>query len=148
MEREMGAGGQQRYILCIGVSMDYISLFPPAAREKTRLMGLAGAVMRQVGEMQEVIASMEAGFSVVSAVGVQLDMIGESFGIPRSGGQTDTEYREYLRERLKLYRWNGMNEDAENVTPEGVRLNDNGDGSVTVTPAGVAAPVPAGVGRR
>ncbi len=127
--------------------MDYLSLFPSASRGKPRFMALAAAVLRQVTDLQALISTMESGFSVASAVGVQLDLLGETFHIPRLPGQTDEEYQTYLQQRLKLYRWTGMNEDVDNVLPPGVTMSDNGDGTVTVTPSDAVAPVPAGISR-
>ena len=125
--------------------MDYLSLFPSASRGKPRFMALAAAILRQVTDLQALISTMESGFSVASAVGVQLDLLGETFHIPRLPGQTDEEYQTYLQQRLKLYRWTGMNEDVDNVLPENVTMSDNGDGTVTVTPSDAVAPVPAGI---
>ena len=127
--------------------MDYLSLFPSASRGKPRFMALAAAVLRQVTDLQALISSMESGFSVASAVGVQLDLLGETFHIPRLPGQTEEEYQTYLQQRLKLYRWTGMNEDVDNVLPENATMSDNGDGTVTVTPSDAVAPVPAGISR-
>ena len=127
--------------------MDYLSLFPSASRGKPRFIALAAAILRQVTDLQALISTMESGFSVASAVGVQLDLLGETFHIPRLPGQTDEEYQTYLQQRLKLYRWTGMNEDVDNVLPPGVTMSDNGDGTVTVTPSDAVVPVPAGISR-
>ncbi len=127
--------------------MDYLSLFPSASRGKPRFMALAAAILRQITDLQALISSMESGFSVASAVGIQLDLLGETFHIPRLPGQTDEEYQTYLQQRLKLYRWTGMNEDVDNVLPENVTMSDNGDGTVTVTPSDAVVPVPAGISR-
>ena len=139
---------------------DYISLVPGASREKTRFMALAEAVLRQVTDLQAVVAEMQAAFSFAHAEGTQLDLLAESVGLTRAdtsagAGCTDEQFRQFLLAKLALWGWNGTNEGVPAVLEAGLPGNterDNGNGTVTVSPGtglpaevGDLAPVPAGV---
>ena len=111
-------------------------------------MALAEAVLRQATDLMTLAASLQPGFSVAQAAGKQLDAIAESMGLRRETGTTDADFRQYLLSKLKLWTWDGTNPGALDVLPAGVTMTDNGDGTVTVTPAGTdpgLLPVPAGV---
>jgi len=134
---------------------DYLSLFPGASREKPRFMALAEAVLRQVTDLQEVIGTMNGAFSFAGAEGVQLDAFAEALGIRRAElGENvpDSAFRQYIRGKLALRRWDGKNGTAQAVLDEALpgRIEtDNQDGTVTVSPdgerwKGIVA-VPAGV---
>ena len=98
---------------------DYVALLPSGTRGLQRFSGLFSAVSKQAVELQALVSEMETGFSLGSAVGVQLEMIGESFGIERPLNMTDTDYRTLIQNTLKLWRWDGTNETAREagVTP-------------------------------
>ena len=128
---------------------DYLALFPGASREKERFMALAEAVLRQAGDLMNVIASVRAGYSFAAAQGAQLDAVAEAVGLQRESGITDEAFRQYLLQKLTLWTWDGTNAGVTAVLPEGVTETDNMDGTVTVNPAGTdreLLPVPAGVG--
>ena len=131
--------------------MDYISLFPGSSREKPKFMALAAAVLRQAADLITLAQNIVPGFSVGSAVGVQLDAVGSSFGIPRQEGWSDSTYRNVLLRKLKRNTWNGTNETAPQYLEPGESLVDNGDGTVTVQapglplPAEELLPVPIGI---
>jgi len=134
---------------------DYVALFPAASREKERFMALAEAVLRQVTDLQEVIGTMNSAFSFAGAEGLQLDAFGEALGIRRADlGEDvpDSAFRQYIRGKLVLRRWDGTNGTAQAALEEAMpgRIEtDNQDGTVTVTPDGdrwkTLLPVPAGV---
>ena len=131
-----------------------MNLFSPAVRKLPRFSSLAEAVLRQVVDLQAVIPAMEAAFSLDEAVGVQLDLLGDTLRLER-GSLSDEGYRELIRSKLALWRWNGMNETVPSVLAEAfpeqdVSLMDNGDCSVTVneTISANLLPVPAGVSLR
>ena len=127
---------------------DYLSLFPGASRDKPRLMALAEAVLRQAVDLMDLIAALQPGFSFAEAEGIQLDAIAEAIGLSRKTGMTDEAFRAYALSKLKLWTWDGTNAGAAAVLPPGVTQTDNGDGTVTVSPAGTGKdllPVPAGV---
>ena len=128
-----------------------MNLLTPAVRQLPRFSALAAAVLQQVVDLQAVIPEMEAGFSLAYAVGVQLDLLGEILKLDR-GSLSDEEYRELIRSKLALWRWNGTNETVPAVLAEAfpgqdVSLTDNGDCSVTVNELFTVdmLPVPAGV---
>lgn len=127
---------------------DYIALFPGASREKPRFMALAEAVLAQAMDLVPLIASLQSGYSFASAEGIQLDAISEALGLKRVPGSTDEAFRQYLLDKLLLWTWDGTNEGVLAVLPQGVTQSDNGNGTVSVTPAGTrqdVLPVPAGV---
>ena len=131
-----------------------MNLFSPAVRKLPRFSSLAEAVLQQVADLQGVIPEMEAVFSLATATGVQLDLLGDTLGLERDS-RSDAEYRELIRSKLALWRWNGTNETvpavlAEAFPEQDVSLADNGDCSVTVneTIGSDLLPVPAGVSLR
>ena len=67
--------------------MNYLSLFPGYVQEKPKFMALAAAVLRQAADLITLAQSIAPGFSVGSAAGVQMDAIGESFGMGWKGRQ-------------------------------------------------------------
>ncbi|MBR2660561.1 MAG: hypothetical protein IKE15_04085 [Clostridia bacterium] len=126
----------------------YLSLFPGASREKPRFMALAEAVLRQAADLIPLVRSMQSAYSFSQAEGIQLDAIAEAAGLKREPGMADEAFRRYLLAKLKLWTWDGTNEGVPEALPEGVTLSDNGDGTVSVSPAGTnpdLLPVPAGV---
>jgi hypothetical protein len=134
---------------------EYLALFPGATREKERFMALAEAVLRQVMDLQDMIGTMNGAFSFAGVEGLQLDAFGEALGIRRADlGEDvpDSAFRQYIRGKLVLRRWDGTNGTAQAALEEAMpgRIEtDNQDGTVTVTPDGdrwkTLLPVPAGV---
>ena len=128
---------------------DYLALFPGASREKERFMALTDAVLRQAGDLMNVIASVRAGYSFAAAEGAQLDAVAEAVDLTRESGMADEAFRQGLLRKLTLWTWDGTNAGVPAVLPAGVTETDNMDGTVTVNPAGMGKellPVPAGVG--
>ena len=126
--------------------MDYLGMFPSGSRGKVRFMGVAAALLLQVDDLIRVVTGINGAFSVSSAVGAQLDALGEFFSIPRQYGWNDTTYRDYIRKKLEIWRWDGTNEMVGDVLvgQPGAQMIDNGDGTVTVAAGGVY-PVPMGI---
>ena len=114
-------------------------------------MALTAAVLRQAADLITLAQSIAPGFSVGTAAGVQLDAIGESFGIERQAGWSDATYRTVLLRKLKRNTWDGTNGTAPQYLEAGETLNDNSDGTVSVhvpglsLPAEELLPVPIGV---
>ena len=131
---------------------DYLALFPSASREKSRFMALAEAALSQVLDLQNLVSQIRAGYAVGSAAGAQLDAVAAAVGLRRESGiETDEAFRQYLLAKLCLWGWDGSNEGvpAALAAQPGVMVFDNGNGTVTVSPAGTdpeLVPVPAGVG--
>ncbi len=129
---------------------NYLSLFPAYVRNKSRFMALAEAILRQAVDLLTLVQNIAPGFSFANALGVQLDALGASIGIPRQAGWNDENYRSVLLRKLKLFTWNGMNDTVPDYLESGETFKDNGNGSVTVSanlplPAGELLPVPIGV---
>ena len=134
--------------------MDYMTLFPSFTRDLPRFSALAEAVLSQVYDLIAVVQQMNAAFSVSSAVGVQLDALGASLGIPRPEGMTDADYRQVLSAKLVFFTWDGANDTAQLLLTQalpGSTICDNQNGTVTVHPASALQsaqklyPLPAGV---
>ena len=129
----------------------YLSLFPAYVREMPRFMALAEALLRQVTDLAALVSSINSGFSVGFAVGVQLDALGESFSIPRQEGWDDETYRSVLMRKLKRFAWDGTNKTSFDFLLSGETFRDNDNGTVTVgigtlpLPASELLPIPMGV---
>ena len=133
---------------------DYCTLLSAAVRELPRFSALAQAILSQAEDLIALVPVLQSAFSVDTAEGVQLDLIGETMGIPRSeaADPSDETYRAFLKAKLILWRWDGTNESvtsllAEAFPGQGVTLQDNGDMTVTVHNASseTLLPVPSGV---
>ena len=95
---------------------DYLSLFPGATREKPRFMALAEAVLRQAADLQALVLLLPAAYSLDHAVGLQLDALAAAIGLsradsPQGAGATDAEFRAFVKDKLRLWRWDGTNGD-------------------------------------
>jgi len=135
--------------------MNYLDCFSSAVREMPRFMALAEAVLKQVNDLMALVSALPAAVSLEEAVGVQLDRLGLSLGVPRPLSMPDADYRSLIHKKLRLWRWNGTNEEVPAVLsaidPEGAQ-RDNDNLSVTITPSAslpVSAselyPIPAGI---
>ena len=134
--------------------MDWLSLFPGASRDRPRFMALAEAVLRQAGDLANLAAQLQPGFSFARAEGRQLDQLAEAVGLSRADIGTDVPdetFRQYLLAKLALWTWDGTNKTVPEVLAAalpGSTQTDNGDGTVTVPGAMMAErvfPVPAGI---
>ena len=123
---------------------DYLSLFPGSTREKPRLMAVASAVLQQAVDLQAVVGELNAAFAPATALGVQLDALGESLGLSRldmTAGATATDevYRDFIQKKLIRWGWDGTNKTVPGITEQlraGSVEKDNQNGTVTVTGAG------------
>ena len=120
--------------------MNYLDCFSSGVREMPRFMGVAGAVIRQVEDLQAVVRGLAEDFSLEGAVGVQLSVVGAGMEVPRPGGMTDEDYRVLIRDKLRLWQWNGTNEEVNavlaDIDPDGSEI-DNDDLTVTISPTDV-----------
>ena len=128
----------------------YLSLFPAYTRGKPRFIALAGAVLRQVTDLMDLVPQLASGFSFACAEGIRLDALGDSVGIPRREDWDDETYRKVLLKKLKLFTWDGTNGTAFGFLEDGETLIDHDDGTVTAhtdlpLPAEEILPVPMGV---
>ena len=123
---------------------DYLSLFPGSTREKSRFMAVASAVLQQAMDLQAVVAELNAAFAPATALGVQLDALGESLGLSRldttaGSTATDSVYRDFIQKKLVHWGWDGTNKTVPGITEQlraGSVENDNQNGTVTVTGTG------------
>ena len=135
------------------MNQDYMGLFSGGVRELPRFSAFAREILCQAEELISLVHSLQSAFSVDDAEGVQLDLVGEMMGVPRSAAadSSDDAYRDFLKAKLILWRWDGTNESvsaliAEAFPGQGVTLRDNGDMTVTVEHADSESllPIPAG----
>ncbi len=136
--------------------MNYLSLLTSSCRALPRFSEFVSAVLNQIDDLIAVVESLPAAFSLPTAVGLQLSLLGESLGIPRPLNMTDADYQTLIRMKLARWRWDGANDTVDSVVDEldpGGILTDNTDGTVTITPAGELPapaadlyPIPAGIG--
>ena len=130
---------------------DYLALFSGNMRDKEKLMALAEAVLTQVMDLSALVDSLQAAYSVDEAEGIQLDRLAAASGLSRSdlgNSVSDAEFREYIREKCKLWTWDGTNAGMSDVMPEGITETDNMNLTVSVNPAGTnqgILPLPAGM---
>ena len=136
-------------------NMDYLKLFSGAVRELPCFAALAQAVLGQADDFISLIPSLLTAFSVDTAEGVQLDLLGESLGLKRAMARDDSDdsYRDLIKAKFALWRWDGTNESVpgllEEAFPgEGITMRDNGDMTVTVEPAQAAMVLPIAAGVR
>jgi len=84
-----------------------------------------------------VVRGLAEDFSLEGAVGVQLTQLGTGLSVPRPANMADEEFRALIRDKLRLWRWNGTNEEVPAVLayidPSGTEL-DNDDLTVTISP--------------
>jgi len=136
---------------------DYLNLFPPSSLAMPRFAALATVVLQQAADLQALIPDLESGFSIGDGVGAQLDALGESVGVPRPSGMTDTDYRKLLSMKFDLWGWDGTNETVPALVATmmpGASQVDHGNLSVTISIPSDSSlpdsteelfPVPAGV---
>ena len=128
-----------------------MGLFTPAVRELPRFSALAEALLSQAADLAACAEALPEAFSLENAEGVQLEILAAPLGLERQRGMTDEAFRNLLKAKLALWRWDGSCKGAMEILAEtfpGAVLTDHGDGSVTIT--GTEAekellPVPAGV---
>ena len=107
------------------------------------------------GKKQDQIVILNQAFSVDTAEGTQLDLLGSTLGIPRSSAAdpSDETYRAAMKAKLALWRWPGTNETvsaflAEAFPDQVITLRNNGDMTVSINTSEASPallPVPAGV---
>ncbi len=123
-------------------------LFSPGCAALPRLSALADAVLRQAEDLAAAAAAIGACFGLETAKGAQLDLLGASLNLYRAEtapGAADAAFREAIRSRLALRRWDGtcgsLRPLLEAAGMQGP-YEDHMDMTVSA-PAG--APVPAGI---
>ena len=98
--------------------MNYLSLFSSSLRALPRFSALAAAVLSQADDLIALVSGFPEAFSLPTAAGAQLSALGASLGVPRPDSASDADYRALIRAKLRLYRWNGMNESVPALLAE------------------------------
>ena len=130
---------------------DYLTLFSGNLRDKEKLMSLAEAVLAQVMDLSALVDSLQAAYSVDEAEGIQLDRLAAASGLSRSdlgNNILDSDFREYIKGKLRLWTWDGTNAGLSAVLPAGTTETDNMNLTVSVSPLGTnknILPLPVGM---
>lgn len=126
--------------------MNYMDLLSPGIRRKPCFAALAAAVLAQADDLFALLESVNTAFHPDTAAGAQLDALGALCGIPRPRPDTpDADYRLLLRAGIAACHWDGTNGTVPEwlafVFPDRMAvLEDNQDGTVTVSLTGEAPP--------
>ncbi len=110
-------------------------------------MAFANAILEQAEDLAALF--QDGVFDLETAEGFFLDTLGEISGVRRkTPGESDEDFREYLRQMIALQHWDGTNgnlkETLDQAFPDGnAVITDNMDGTVT---GNVNFPCIAGVG--
>ena len=122
---------------------EYLNLFPGSTREKSRFMAVASVLLQQVVDLQAVVGEVNVAFAPATALGVQLETLGESLGLSRldttAGAATDEVYRDFIQKKLIRWGWDGTNKSVPGIAEQlqtGSVEKDNLNGTVTITGAG------------
>lgn len=94
---------------------DYISKVTSAHINSPRYIEWLSVLVKLACDLGDVIETIPSEFSVRQAVGVQLDIIGDMFGVSRnlpytasSGALSDTDFRDYILAKILKSRWDGQ----------------------------------------
>lgn len=63
---------------------DYVNLITPEHRFKPKYIAWVSASLSMVDDLQKLFSGMNAGFDIDSAVGKQLDIVGQLLNVPRN----------------------------------------------------------------
>lgn len=88
----------------------------PADRPRTRLQSLIFALCTSAQDLQNVEQSLITGRWLSTAIGVQLDGIGEILGLARTPNQSDADYREDLTFQIRINYGSGTPEQVIDAT--------------------------------
>lgn len=79
--------------------------------EATRFKNLIGAIVEPVQEIEDALHQLLIARSVTTAIGAQLDILGEIVGQAREG-RTDDDYRIWINARILVNRSTGTPNDS------------------------------------
>lgn len=127
----------------------YLDLIPPMNREKTRFISFLSAILSQVSDLDDLRLEMLSAFSLSTAEGAQLDIIGRLAGAsrelpfePASGSRSlaDEDFRLLIRARILQDHWDGSNAGLITILQtlfpgSDVTVSDEQDMTISVTPA-------------
>lgn len=151
----------------------YLNRIASQHKIRPKYMAWLAALLEKIQDLEDLAAQIDTAFDLDSAVGVQLDMIGQSVGVNRllnfepvyaSARLSDDHYRTILRARISLNQWDGTTDGIRRIWDgifNGYTLEvvDNQDMTMTLRVYGLksmfesvyisrgyAAPKPEGVG--
>jgi hypothetical protein len=114
----------------------------PAYMQRQRWQELVTAIAEEVQELDDALVAMVAQLHLDTAVGAQLDLIGNEANEGRSGREDD-EYRQAIRIRIAVHRSRGLAEEVLNLVrkvlddaDKTVVLANTGDASASLTVGG------------
>ena len=113
----------------------------PAQFASTSALDLTQALVSRLQTVDQTTIALQAGFSLDTAAGVQLDALGQLVGQPRMGGdypagESDADYRQKIRAAILRNRSGGTVVDLIEVVSQ---LLSDLSPTVIITQAGVAA---------
>lgn len=129
----------------------YFGLFTSQYQASTKHLAWFGSVLSILDDAAACIDSINSAFDLDSAVGAQLDILGQIIGQGRtvgfqpSGGVSpvldDTTYRTLLRARIAQNTWDGRIDSLQaiwqDLFPGGsIAINDNQDMTATILMSG------------
>ena len=126
---------------------DYLSLIPPINHDQPRFTAFLSAILSQVKDLDDLRESFLSSFSLDTAEGTQLDIIGHLVGASRilpfepanaSRKLSDTNFRLLIRATILRAHWSGTPESypafVSALFPDNtVTVSDNMDMSVTIS---------------
>lgn len=126
----------------------YKDLITTENQQAPKFMAFLESILTPVMELQEVVQNSQA-FSIDSAAGNQLDIVGEVIGLPRqlpyitsrgTADMTDDEYLMGIKLKIAQESWEGGNKSATDIYQEvvnasgaNVSYDDLMDGNVTIS---------------
>jgi hypothetical protein len=153
---------------------DYLNLVTSEHRASTKFIAWATALLQPFIDVQTCADSIPAAFDLDTAIGAQLDILGQILGAARTVGfqptgsvspvLDDATYRILLKSKVLFNQWDGqilsIEEAWGNIFPGGhIFIQDNENMTMTVTATGITSyiqidliengyivPVPEGVG--
>lgn len=111
-----------------------LSRLPSVWDSSPKVKGLLLSYLREIQEVEDTLFDLLEDRSISTAVGVQLDVLGDLLNEPR-GGRTDEEYREYLKALPLVYRSGGTANELLQILKQfsaanDVRLWEHGPGNI------------------
>ena len=148
----------------------YLKKITSAHCDQPKYMEWLRVLLKVAGDCSKLIESIPFHFSLMNAVGKQLDLIGSMFGVSRvmvytadAGPLNDDDFRDYIRAQILRAQWDGQNGGLyalwQSIYPEySLTFTDNMDMSIHIQvmgdmspaltemiQAGMILPVPMGV---
>ncbi len=130
----------------------YLKKITSAHCNQPKYMEWLSVLIRLASQSAKLIESIPYHFSLMNAVGKQLDLLGAMFGVSRvmvytadSGPLNDDDFRDYIRAQVLRAQWNGQNGGLyalwQSIYPEyKLEFTDNMDMSIHIQVMGDMSP--------